>query len=71
VLSDSGVRIIFCNKLPSDKLRRDLPFIFREFQGNLTGNIALVKGEFIDRIRREKDALLKVIDDFKKERSKV
>lgn len=71
VLSDSGVRIVLCKKLPSDKLRRDLPFIFREFQGSLTGNIALVKGDFIDKIRKEKDALLKVIDDFKKERSKV
>jgi len=71
VLSDSGVRIVLCKKLPSDRLRRDLPFIFREFQGTLVGNVAFVKNEFIDRIRKEKDALLKVIDEFKKERSKV
>jgi predicted RNase H-like nuclease (RuvC/YqgF family) len=71
VLSDSGVRIVLCKKLPSDKLRRDLPFIFREFQGTLTGNIAFVSGDFLDKIRKEKDALLKVIDEFKKERSKV
>lgn len=71
VLSDSGVRIILCAKLPSDKLRRDLPFIFREFQGTLAGNIALVNGVFLEKIRKEKDALLKVIDEFKKERSKV
>jgi len=71
VLSDAGVRIVLCKKLPSDKLRRDLPFIFREFQGTLAGNIALVNSGFLERIRKEKDALLKVIDDFKKERSKV
>lgn len=71
VLSDSGVRIVLCKKLPSDKLRRDLPFIFREFQGILAGNIALVNGGFLEKIRKEKDALLKVIDEFKKERSKV
>jgi predicted RNase H-like nuclease (RuvC/YqgF family) len=71
VLSDSGVRIVLCKKLPSDKLRRDLPFIFREFQGTLAGNIALVNNGFLEKIRKEKDALLKVIEEFKKERSKV
>lgn len=71
ILSDSGVRIVLCKKLPSEKLRRDLPFIFREFQGSLVGNIALVNGGFLEKIRKEKDALSKVIDEFKKERSKV
>lgn len=71
IISDSGVRIVLCKKLPSEKLRRDLPFIFREFQGTVAGNIALVSGSFLEKIRKEKDALLKVIDEFKKERSKV
>lgn len=71
LLSDSGVRIVLCKKLPSEKLRTDLPFVFREYDGIRSGNIILVNGSVLDKIRKEKDALLKVIEEFKKERSKV
>jgi len=71
VLSETGVRIVLCSKLPSEKLRKDLPFVFREQDGTKIGNIFLVNVSVLEKIRKERDALLKVIDDFKKERSKV
>lgn len=68
LLSSCGLRIVFCKNLPSEKLRRSLPFIFRNFKGDIFGRVALVDFSFLDAVRMEKEALEKVIDEFKKER---
>jgi hypothetical protein len=69
-LCQKGVQVIVCGRLPSHRARASLPFACVPAEEcELIGKIALVKKEWLEKIRAEREVLSKIVDEYKKARS--
>ncbi len=68
-LSSQGVQILICGRLPGHRARAQLPFACVPAEEcELLNKIALVKRDWLDKVRAERVVLAKVVEEYKKER---
>lgn len=67
-LAQKGVNVVVCGVLPSQRARENLPFACVKGDAQIANKIALVKKEWLEAVRAEKQVLEKVILEYKKTR---
>ncbi len=71
-LKKNRIRFIICNKLPSPKLQKKLPFpCVKAEKFEHSRSIVLVHKEWVDKISRDSQILRKVIEEYQKNRANV
>jgi hypothetical protein len=68
-LYQKGVQVIVCGRMPGHRARASLPFACVPAEEcELLGKIALVKKEWLEKVRAERAVLAKIVEEYKKER---